>query len=278
MDKEVVCLYPEFGIAEPLHGLYLRREFHADANSQRPFVYANFLSSLDGRIAWRDSQREQYQLPESIKSDEDFRLFLELYAHADCIVTHGGYMRSLAAGTLGNVLQVPQLSWTEDIHVWRREHGLKLAPDVVIISSSLDFPWHESLDQFDQKVHLATGARTSEDKKLAWQKRGMAIHELGEDRLVQALPLMNFLSDQDYQTVYLVAGPQLLEDLLIHACIDRFFMTMCHQLLGGHDFRSLVPNLKLGEQGKLQLQRMYMDPENSSMLGQWYMEFSAGNI
>ena len=123
MNKEVVCLYPEFGVAEPLKGLYLRRDFHAAQNANRPFVYANFLSSLDGRIAWRDSHQDAYQLPELLKSDEDFRLCLELYAHADCIITHAGYMRALAAGYLGNVLQIPRSSWTEDIHDWRQKRG-----------------------------------------------------------------------------------------------------------------------------------------------------------
>ena len=276
MDKEVVCLYPEFGVAEPLQGLYLRRNFCADANTQRPFVYANFLSSLDGRIAWRDSQQDNYRLPESLKSDEDFRLFLELYAHADCIVTHGGYMRALAAGHLGNVLQIPQLAWTEDIHAWRKQRGLAPAPDVVIISSSLDFPWHDSLDKFQQNVHIATGAGTPADKKQFWQDQGREIHDLGHGRQVDAAPLIEFLSKNGYRSVYLVAGPQLLQELLMQSFVDKFFMTVCHQLLGGGDFKSLVPEHKLGDKGKLQLQRLYMDPENSSMLGQWYAEFSAG--
>lgn len=276
MNKEVVCLYPEFGVAEPLRGLYLRRDFRADGDSKRPFVYANFLSSLDGRIAWRDSEDENYQLPELLKSDEDFRLFLELYAHADCIVTHAGYMRSLAAGRLGNVLQLPQLAWTEDIHAWRRDRGLPVAPDVVIISSSLEFPWHGSLDEFGQNVHIATGARTPANLKQAWVKRGHKVYELGASRQVDAKPLIDFVTQKGYQSVYLVAGPQLLQELLIHSYVDRFFMTVCHQLLGGWDFQSLVPEHKLGDKGKMQLQRLYMDHENSSMLGQWYAEFSAG--
>ena len=278
MNKEVVCLYPEFGVAEPLHGLYLRRNFCADGNSQRPFVYANFLSSLDGRIAWRNSQQEHYQLPATLKSDEDFRLFLELYAHADCIITHGGYMRALAAGRLGNVLQIPQLAWTQDIHDWRKQRGLAPAPDVVILSGSLDFPWHESLDVFQQKVHIATGACASAGKKQYWIDQGHVVHELGADTYVEATPLIDFVSQQGYQSVYLVAGPQLLQELLMHAYVDRFFMTICHQLLGGDDFKSLVPDRKLDEKGRLQMQRLYMDRENSSMLGQWYAEFSSKSL
>ena len=36
------------------------------------------------------------QLTKILTSKEDFRLFLELYAQADCLITHGGYLRALA--------------------------------------------------------------------------------------------------------------------------------------------------------------------------------------
>ena len=107
-------------------------------------------------------------------------------------------------------------------------------------------------------------------------ERGHTVHELGADRQVDAKPLIEFVTEKGYQSVYLVAGPQLLEELLIHSCVDKFFMTVCHQLLGGRDFKSLVPKHKLGDKGKMQLQRLYMDHDNSSMLGQWYAEFSVG--
>ena len=278
MNKEVVCLYPDFGVAEPLQGLYLRRDLFADRNAKRPFVYANFLSSLDGRIALRNSQQAHYQLPAMLKSEEDFRLFLELYAHADCIVTHGGYMRALAADRLGNVLQIPQLPWTEYIHAWRKEQGLAPAPDVVIVSGSLDFPWHDSLDESQQKVSIVTGTTPGEESKQQWLQQGREVHILGQSSQVGAQPLMEFIGQQGYRSIYLVAGPHLLQEMLTHKYLDRFFITMCHQLLGGDDFKSLIPGQQLAEDGSMQLQRLYMDSENSSMLGQWYAEFSCKNV
>ena len=49
---------------------------------------------------------------------------------------------------------------------------------------------------------------------------------------------------------------------------------MSHQLLGGQDFKSLLSGDLLNESGRLQLQSLYMDVENSNALGQWFMEFS----
>ena len=183
MNKEVVCLYPDFGSLEPLQGLYLRRKCFADVNTDRPFVYANFLSSLD-------------------------------------------------------------------------------------------FPWHESLDASGQSVHIVTGAKSKSSVKETWMEQGHDVKTFGSETNVDVGMLMEFLQKQGYRSVYLVAGPQLLQDLLVHNYLDRFFMTMCHKFLGGEDFKSVIPKNVLGKKGHMVLRSLYMDQENSSMLGQWYAEFS----
>ncbi len=278
MNKNVIRLYPAGGESVPLKGLYLRQEETALGNIQgnnvQPHIYANFLTSLDGRIALRDAGDEHYQLPSQLKSDEDFMLFLELYARADCIITHGGYMRALDAGRLGNILQLPDSSATQYMHDWRQQQGLKKNPDVIIVSGSLDFPWHTSLNDSGQKVHIATGGKASLENKQRWLDAGQPGSQLGEHQYVDAKSLMNFLVEQGYQSVYLVAGPDLLHDLLQGDYVEHFYMTMSHQLLGGNDFKSLLSGSALNESGRMKLKNMYMDVENSNTLGQWYVEFS----
>lgn len=273
MNKKVICLYPEAGKQSDLAGLYLHDDLLIGKQDQTPLIYANFLASLDGRIAWRKSRNEHYQLPDELKSAADFRLFLELYAHADCIVTHGGYMRSLAAGRLGNVLQIPKLEWTQYIHEWRAARGLLPAPDVVILSGSLDFPWHSSLDQSGQQVHILTGSAAGKRAIQNWQHAGHEVHMLGSGEAVDAQPLHAFLQARKYSRVYLVAGPQLLQELLLYSYVDRFFMTFSHQLLGGEDFQSLIPDHRLGQQGHMQLRQLYMSTSSGEEAGQWYADF-----
>lgn len=277
MNKKVISLYPATGDQYELAGLYLRDDLLTVKDDQSPLIYANFLTSLDGRIAWRQTEDMHYQLPDELKSDADFRLFLELYAHADCIVTHGGYMRSLAAGRLGNVLQIPKLDWTQYIHQWRAAHNLSPAPDVVILSGSLEFPWHASLDDSAQQVHIVTGAHPVEKAKQEWQQRGHQVHVLGSGKQVDAQPLQAFLQAKNYRRVYLVAGPQLLQELLLYSYVDRFFMTFSHQLIGGDDFQSLIPGYPLGMQGHLQLRQLYMYTSSPTEAGQWYADFSVGS-
>ena len=278
MNKNVIRLYPGSGESVPLKGLYLRQEMPAEGNiltnSTQPYIYANFLTSLDGRIALRDEGDQNYQLPSQLKSDEDFMLFLELYARADCIITHGGYMRALKAGRLGNVLQLPESEDTRYMHDWRQQQGLGNNPDVVIISGSLDFPWHSSLDNSGQKVHIATGGKAAQENRQQWLSAGHQINQMGEQQHVDVKCLIEFLKEKGYRSVYLVAGPDLLQDLIAHEYIHSFYMTISHQLLGGNDFKSLLTGDVLNDAGRMRLANMYMDMENSNSRSQWYVEFS----
>ena len=63
MSKKVIRLFPGSGETETLLGLYLRRPIVAEGNSARPIVYANFLTSLDGRIALYNDQQDQHVRP-----------------------------------------------------------------------------------------------------------------------------------------------------------------------------------------------------------------------
>lgn len=277
MTKKVVQLYPQPGGEIPLQGLYLSRNRLVQENTPLPLVYANFSSSIDGRIALQAGENNHYRLPSRLKSEEDFMLLLELYTHADCIITHGGYMRALAEGRLGNVLQLPQSSETQYMHDWRAERKLKKNPDVVIVSGSLQFPWHESLDESGQEVHIATGGKASLEAHQQWGAKGYTVSQFGESSHVDVVKLMEFLQEQGYKSVCLMAGPDLLQDLLQHGYVKHFFVTMTHQILGGQAFKTLVNGSPLGDEGRLTLESMYMDAQNSNSIGQWFVEFSITN-
>lgn len=281
MDKNVIQLFPLPSRTVPLKGLYLSHvglaQLNAEDNRQDkdklPMVYANFLTSIDGRIALKAEQENHFRLPEQLKSNEDFMLLLELYAHADCIITHGGYMRALSEGRLGNVLQLPRIEETEYIHTWREQRGMKASPDVAIVSGSLNFPWHSSLDDNSQKVHIATGGRASKQSRQNWQDRGHQVHTFGQTNHVDVLELMRFLQHQGYRSICLMAGPDLLQDMLEHGFVKHFFITMTHQLLGGTEFKTMLNGRSLGDSGRMRLENLYLDEDNSNSSGQWLAEF-----
>ena len=106
MQKNLLRLYPQSGEKSAITGLYLAHQVHKLGTTESPLVYANFLTSLDGRIALEDASQSTTYIPKHLTTTSDFRLFMELHAQADCLITHGGYMRALSEGRLGNILQV----------------------------------------------------------------------------------------------------------------------------------------------------------------------------
>jgi riboflavin biosynthesis pyrimidine reductase len=273
MTKSLLRLYPEPFQQLPLHGLYLQHSLHTQGNSEQPFVYANFLSSLDGRIAVEDADRGNAHIPAHITTPSDIRLFLELQAQADCLITHGGYMRALSEGRLGNILQVGTQPDSEDLVEWRKNQGLPPQPAVVIASASLEFPLHPSLKAWDQPVYIATGQGADARRVREWQAQGCQVLIAGEAESVQGAALVQELSHLGYHSIYLVAGPQMLDTMLRQRQLSRLYHTITHQLVGGTDFHTMLPGPMLGSEGNLRLLSLHYDADSPQGSGQFFAQF-----
>jgi len=269
MQKNLLRLYPQSGEKTAITGLYLAHKIHKLGTTESPFVYANFLSSLDGRIALEDVSQSTTYIPKHLTTASDFRLFMELHAQADCLITHGGYMRALGEGRLGNILQVRD----KDLVEWRRKNHLNAQPAVVIASASLNFPIHKSLREHAQTVYIATGKNADPDRIRYWQDLDYPILITGEDRMVQGASLIHELRGLDYKSVYLIAGPQMLDTIVREKQLSRLYLTITHQLIGGKDFRTLLTGSMLGPEGNLILKSMYYDPYSPPGSGQFFMQF-----
>lgn len=255
-----------------MRGLYLELALHRRGKPGAPFVYANFLTSLDGRIALEDGQGQTY-LPKSLTTPDDFRWFVELEAQADCLITHGGYLRSLEEGRHGNILQIGQEEPHRDLADWRLRAGLAPQPAIVIASASLDFPMPESISRFGQACHIATGMRAAPERIAQWQDRGYEVLIAGRDNMVEGAPLVQQLAARGYRSIYLIAGPHMFDTIVRDGCLDRMFQTITHQLLGGRCFRTLLPGPELGASGHLKLLSLFYDPNSSNGTGQWFAQF-----
>jgi len=97
MSAQILELYPHTGTMRALDGTYLAHDLQGLGTSEQPFVYSNFVSSLDGRIAVVEAQTGGSYVLEDLTSGHAWRLFQELQAQADCMVTHGGYLRTRLA-------------------------------------------------------------------------------------------------------------------------------------------------------------------------------------
>lgn len=273
MQKQIFRLYPPPYAEVSLQGLYLDHHLYDLGSVQRPFVYANFLASLDGRIALEDIYTGQTYLPKSLTTPADFRLFLELEAQADCLITHGGYLRALADGRLGNILQIGAHPSGEDLVEWRRSHGLAPQPALAIASASLDFVIPTLVREHDQPVTIFTGECADPVKVEAWRKEGYQVMFAGRGTMVEGQKLIPILGHLGYRSIYLIAGPSMLDTVVRCGWLNRLYQTTTHQLMGGEAFRTMVPGPELGPAGHLCLRTLYFDPNGPGGTGQWFSRF-----
>jgi riboflavin biosynthesis pyrimidine reductase len=265
-------LYPPPHRELPLQGQYLGQQLHRLGTSSAPFVYANFVTSLDGRIALRNTQGGPSYMPSGLTSPNDFRLFLELHAQADCLITHGGYLRALAQNRLGNILQLDSSPQMRDLCDWRLSQGLERQPAVLVVSSTLDFEIPDSIRAHRQPLYIATGQSADPQRVQYWRRKGYEVILAGSSRQVEGGPLIDAVANLGFRSLYLIAGPRLLDTMLRDRRLSRLYLTLTHQLLGGEAFHSLIPGASLGMEGAMRLRELYYDLPVQGV-GQWFTQF-----
>jgi len=275
MTNPLLQLHPGPHQEVPLQGLYLQQKLHRLGNSGKPFVYANFLSSLDGRIALTNPLSGQSVTPKTLTTPSDFRLFLELHAQADCLITHGGYMRALSEKRLGNILNLNAHSEHTDLVSWRQQNNLSKQPALVIVSASLDFPIPKELESQKESIFIATGKNAPPERINAWQKKGFQVLIAGANKLVQGRPLTQQLSQRGYKSIYLIAGPMILHTMLEDRQLSRLYHTQSQQLLGGNDFHTLMSGQALSPPLNLKLSTLYYEPASNQASGQLFFQYDA---
>jgi len=271
---EIVELYPRAGATRELDGTYLAHDLRALGTPEQPFVYANFVTSLDGRIAVVEAETGDSYVLDDLTSGHDWRLFQELQAQADCMVTHGGYLRALAAGKFRDILQVGVTPQATDIGRWRIEHGLTRQPAVAIVSRTLDFSLPPSLEQHQQPVHIITGEGAPPERVAFWREHGCEVVLAGSATSVEGAAMIRTLGARSYARVYLLAGPQLLETVLRDGALTRLYLTVTHQLIGGEMFHTMTAGPPLGGLGRLALHTLYYDSRAPRGTGQWFASFN----
>ena len=233
----VLQLYPPPQRKMSLNGLYLGFRLHREAAEGELLVYANFIASLDGRISLPGTDGEQ-EVPASLANKRDWRLYQELAAQADVMLTSARYFRQLAKGNAQDLLPVGNEPEYADLAAWRLDEGLKAQPDVAILSRSLDIP-QVALDKVcDRRILVLTGSDAPQDRVSELEERGVRVL-CSDDQQVDGSTARSLLAAEGYRSAYMIAGPEVHRTLL-NGGLDRLFLTQRHRLLGGNDFRSIM--------------------------------------
>ena len=265
-------LYPQTGPA-PFPGVYLAHDLRQAAQqARRAFVYANFVVSIDGRIAVPRADGRGLTVPKQIANTRDWRLFQELAAQADLIISSGRYLRDWAEGRAQEILQVDHLQFA-DLRAWRQAQGFKPQPDIAIISGSLRFPIPNVLTAGGRKVVVFTTANPDPARVQEIEARAGQVVVAGEAQVDGAIMVQKMM-ELGYQTIYSGAGPKILHLLLVGGVLDRLYLTHASRLLGGDPFATIVDGPLFPAAIDLKLYTLYFDPVALDGLGQLFVAYN----
>lgn len=264
----LIPLYPP-GDANPVaaEGRYLAHRLHRLGTAERPLVYSNYVVSLDGRIALEYPHSGHTGVPKAITSPTDWRLYQELAAQADVLLTSGRYMRELAAGKAQSDLPIGHNF--PDLIKWRENEEMEEQPAVVIFSRSLDLPL-ELLQGLERTVYVATGAGADKRKLAAVTETGIPVLIAGDKNEVDGCYLVEELGEKGYRSIYSIAGPGLLDTLLRAGKVDRLYLTQVHTLLGGQHYDTLLESMVLQPAVRFELDELYLEKGDAIQLGQLF--------
>lgn len=234
------CLYPEPGTRR-LAGLYLDPGWRQAAHPgpEGCFVYANYVASLDGRIAVAADAGEPLQVPEAIANARDWRLYLELAAQSDALLVSGRYVRELAAGRAQADFALGEDA-PADLLEFRRSLGLTPRPAIAVLSASLELPPGPLVAARRQRrvvVLTIPGAPLARRRELA--AAGCEVIDAGASQVLAPRALAA-LAGLGLSYVYAIAGPEVLRSLVVAGRLNRLYLTTVFRLLGGDHIATLL--------------------------------------
>lgn len=258
-------LYPSRVEALSLEGLYLSLNLHRQAGEGELFIYSNYVASLDGRISQFNPETGDYEVPKELANERDWRLYQELAAQSDILITSARYFRQLSKGNAQDMLPVG--SGFEDVKQWRLEQGLKPQPDVVIISNSLDIPLQAIKMMTDRSIYVVTSENSPEEKRCLLEAQGVTVIMAGE-AMVEGAQLRKLLIASGFRSAYMIAGPEVHRTLIESNVLDALFLTTRFILIGSEKSHVFCEG-GLSILHAARLQQLYLDEVGQQYFAQY---------
>jgi len=271
----VLRLYPAPQEERSLEGLYLSLNLHRKAADGDVLIYSNYIASVDGRISLRDANSGQFIVPKAIANKRDWRLYQELAAQSDVMITSARYFRQLAKGQAQDLLPVGQGKDYADLLDWRREEEFTTQPAVAIVSNSLDIPV-AALDMVHGRdIYVFTTEQADPAWETALKHHGAHVIHAGRSEGVDGGELKRQLAILGFRSAYMIAGPHVHGTLIRAGVLDRLFLTTHHTLLGGEEFHAILQG-ELARPVRLELESLYLDvePVSQQMFAQYSLHYT----
>ncbi len=228
-DLEITQIVP-VQARVPLEGLYLGQDLQRLSKSLgRTIFLADFLTDQNGVIAKKDAQ-DRFQIPPEIRNTSDWRLFQELMAQADVIISGAAYFSRLAASPAGAqdiLYQYETGGEFERLGSWRLAGGFpRKSPDLAIVARGLELEIPDQLILTGRKIMiftsrpLAGSGRANEIRKM-----GVTVIAAGEEEVEGDFLADELSRDLGYRVAMMATGPGVLQLLLGAGRLDLLFIT-----------------------------------------------------
>jgi riboflavin biosynthesis pyrimidine reductase len=270
VEGSIQQLYPQREDALELKGTYLKHDLRSLAVGG-VFFYANFITSLDGRIAVAQNGGG-LGVPEQTSNARDWRLFQELAVQSDLVISSGRYLRDYACGEAQEILQIYDDPGLADLEGWRRSRDLKAYPDLAIVSRSLKFDLPQELLEGGRSFVVVTTESSDPQRKRELRSRAIEVLECGVDE-VEGARMAAALEALGYRLIYSAAGPRIAHMLLAGGVLNRLYLTFALRLLGGAEFASIIEGGLFEPPIDLRLLSLYYDRHAPGPAGQLFAAF-----
>lgn len=270
----ILRLFPPPSRSLPLKGLYLKHELHLKGGkSGRAFVYANYITSLDGRIAIPHPVTRKLYIPKEISNPRDWRLFHELAIQADVILSGGRYLREYKQSETQDILSSPNDPRFADLVAWRGDQGLDSKPVLGVVSASLDFSLPDGIWENYRAVLVYTVRDADPEKVGKLQNQNAKVYTCGDRNSVEGKQLIYSLSEQGYRTVYVATGPRVFHMLLKAGVVDRLYLTVTLRMLGAQGYATILEGELIDPPFDLSLHEIYYDHQALEGVGQIFTNY-----
>jgi riboflavin-specific deaminase-like protein len=194
------------------------------APADRPYLFMNFVATLDGRAAVEGRTQ-------ALGSDADLDMLLTLRAAADAVLIGSGTVRAEGYARLVK---------SEERRAARLAAGMREDPVAVLISRSLDLPWERAgLFKAPEQPVIVYTSSDKEPPEVAAQVEVV--------RLEEATPTAALadLRRRGVRALLSEGGPRLHRSLLAAGLVDELFLTMTPLLTGDELQPTIVAGGKL---------------------------------
>jgi riboflavin biosynthesis pyrimidine reductase len=274
-----------------LESMYLNQDLPGISKQiGRPIVVTAYVTDRKGIVAKTD-ENHKLQVPPQLKSTSDWRLFNELMAQSDAVISGSSYLKrfKISGKRAEDILfQFEAGQEYENLGQWRVAAGFKQRqPDLIFLTHSLDFEIPAGILGGDRKVFVFTTHTMAESREAGiLTDSGAVVIGAGETG-VDGKSLMDYLwMNSEYHVVMMATGPSVLALLLQAFCLDFLYVTEVQREIPFKDpseIRMILPEgRKIGELKDFTMTHRYLQEnvttEDGALVSQEFHRYDRKNI